>query len=144
MAIGRKNVGRDLSIRITTVNGILNITPDLIGSYEADPQTDWKIWLPITGVQETAVLPLCWGGTIELIRKSPIIDQFWALFEASYYNGVSIQPATILETIQESDSTTTQWMYLETIFRLTKAGTWKGNEFVNQTLEWRASRKVQL
>lgn len=144
MPIGNKSVGRDLSFTITTVNGALNITPDLVGDYTADPQSDWKIWLPITGIQETAVLPLCWGGTIEMVRKGPLLDEFWALFEASYYNGVSVQPSIMIETINEPDGSTTQWSYIGTILRLTKAGSWKGNEFVNQSLEWRATRRNKI
>lgn len=144
MPIGNKSVGRDLSFTITTPNGVLNITPDLVGSYTTDPNSEWKTWLPITGIEENAVLPLSWGGTIELIRKGPLMDEFWALLEASYYNGVTIQPSIMLETIQEPDGSITQWSYIGTLFRLTKAGDWKGNEFVMQTLEWRATRRNQI
>jgi hypothetical protein len=144
MPIGGKSVGRDLSFTITTLNGPLNITPDLVGSYTANPETVWKEWLPITGIEEDVVLPLRWGGTIDLIRKGPLIDQFWALFEAAYYNGVSVQPSVMIETIQEPDGSTTQWSYINTLFRLTKAGDWKGNEFVMQTLEWRAARRLAI
>lgn len=144
MAIGGKSVGRDLSFTITTLNGVLAITPDLVGSYTTDPNTEWKTWLPITGIEENAVLPMSWGGTIDLVRKGPIIDQFWALFEAAYYSGVSVQPSVMIETIQEPDGSTTQWSYINTLFRLTKAGDWKGNEFVSQVLEWKASRRLEI
>lgn len=144
MPIGNKSVGRDLSFTINTLNGPLNITPDLVGSYTANPESDWKEWLPITGISEMAVLPKCWTGAIELVRKGPIIDEFWALFEAAYYNGVSIQPSVMIETITEPDGSTTQWSYINTLFRLTKAGDWKGNEFVNQSLEFRATRRLQV
>jgi hypothetical protein len=144
MPIGNKSVGRDLSFTITTLDGQLNITPDLVGSYTTDPNSEWKTWLPITGIEENAVLPMSWGGTIELIRKGPVIDTFWALLEAAYYNGVSIQPSVMIETIQEPDGSTTQWSYIGTLFRLTKAGDWKGNEFVMQQLEWRATRRNQV
>jgi hypothetical protein len=144
MPIGGKSVGRDLSFTITGLNGPLVITPDLVGSYTADPESEWKEWLPITGIAEDVVLPLRWGGTIDLIRKGPLIDQFWALFEAAYYNGVTVQPAVMIETIQEPDGSISQFSYINTLFRLTKDGDWKGNEFVMQTLEWRASRRLPI
>lgn len=143
MSIGGKSIGGDITIQINTPNGILAITPDLIGSFEADSRSDEKTWLPITGLEEFAIIPMSWGGTIELIRKSPIIDIYWGLFEAGFYNGVTIQDNTILQTIREPDGSTTQWMYLATVFKYTKAGQWRGNEFVNQTLEFRATRRIQ-
>lgn len=144
MAIGNKSVGADIRLRFNTINGVLQIPPDLIGDFEADPESDWKDWLPVTGIQEMAVLPKCWGGKISLIRKGPLLDQFWAQFESAFYAGVSIQAGSILETISEPDGTTSQWNYINTLFRLTKAGSWKGNEFVMQELEFRSSRKLPV
>lgn len=139
-----KSMGRDLSIIINTQNGVLKITPDLIGSYTRDPMSDVKSWLPITGIEEDVVIPKKWGGSIELIRKGPVIDLFWANFEAAYYNGVSIQPSSMIETIEEPDGSTSQWNYINVILRLTKGGDWRGDEFVNQTLEWTATRRLPL
>lgn len=144
MAIGNKTVGQDIRVVINTINGVLNITPDLVGEFKFTPVSDWKDWLPVSGFKENAVLPNGHQGTISLIRKNPIIEKFWADFEAAYYQGQSLQYGSITETIKESDGSLTQWLYSNVIFKVNDFGTYKGNEFVMQEMEWRASSRIQL
>lgn len=144
MPIGNKTIGQDIRVVINTINGILNITPDLVGEFTFEPVSDWKDWLPVSGFQENAVLPKSYQGTISLIRKSPVVEQFWLQFVNGYYQGNSVQLSTILQTIKEADGSVTQYQYSGAIFRMTDFGSYKGDEFVMQKLEWRASAWTQL
>ena len=143
MPIGGKSVGRDITLQVTTQDGVLNITSDMISEFDMKPDAEFKDYVPVTGLRESDVLHLGWSGFIELIRKNSVMDTFWALMESNYFAGENVEDATITETIQEADGTISQWIYTGVSLLLQEAGSWKGNEYVMQRLSCKASRKIK-
>lgn len=143
MPIGGQTVGRDVSFQINTPNGQLTLPANFITSFDAKPLARLEKYLGVTGIINPLVFHEGWQVDISIARTGPALDQFWAVLESEYFNGIDVLGGTIYETIQES-SGTTQWVFSNVQLKLEDAGTYKGNDYITQTLSGYASRRQQL
>ena len=141
-AIAGFNVGKDVSLTITTASGPLTLSG--LNSFTAKPMfTDIKS-KRLDGMTYFAEIPDGWTGTFKLDRTDPSIDTFFAALEASYYAGTNTPAGTIQQVIAETDGTTTTWQYTGVVLKLDDAGDWKGDARVEQTFTFNATTKVKV
>jgi hypothetical protein len=142
MPVAGFNVGKDVSLTITTASGVLSLVG--LTSFTSKPMfTDIKS-KRLDGMTYFGEIPDGWTGSFKLDRTSPAIDTFFAALEASYYAGTNTAVGTIQEVINETDGTTTTWQYTGVVLKLDDAGDWKGDARVEQTFAFNATTKVAV
>lgn len=141
MPISGQTVGRDISLRINTPNGQLTISSNFITSFDAKPLARLEKYLPISGIINPLVFHEGWEVSLEIGRTDNTLDEFWALLESDYFNGVDVPGGTITETIQEADGSISQYIFSNVQLKLDDAGTFKGNDYVTQRLSGYAARR---
>jgi hypothetical protein len=142
MPVNNFTVGKDVSIVIQTPTGALTI-PGLT-DFSADPVfTDLKS-KPLNGIPIFGYIPDGWKLSFKWDRTSPVVDQYFAQLEATYFAGGNQLGGTVYETITEADGSLTQWRYVGAVFKLDKAGDFSGDKKVEQSFSGMASAKVQV
>lgn len=85
-----------------------------------------------------------WSGTFVLQRSDNSMDNYIALQEASYYQGVDQVPMTITQTITEVSGSISQYQFTNVVITLEDAGMYSGTDIVKQTVAFAASRKLEI
>ncbi|TKI03578.1 hypothetical protein [Martelella alba] len=135
-------LGRDFAIDLNTSYGVIRIPK--ITSFDAKPNIKRLNITLLTGQTDELLIPDNWNGTIVAARQGPVLDNFWAQWEADYYAGNAQSTGTITETINEPDGSTTVWRYQSVQFHLSDPGTKTGDKEVSQTLTWTAPRRIKV
>lgn len=142
--VGTFSIGKDVSVDIVLQNGghlILN----QITAFDAKPKMKKLNSVGLDGVNRHATIPEGWSLSFEVDRADATMDDFWAQFEAAYYNGQTVFNATILETVQEADGSVSQFRYEGVALAFDDAGNWKSDQYVKQRVTGEASfrKKIQ-
>ena len=139
---GTYTTGRDVTLNIITPSGEL-ILPGL-KNFSADPfYTDLKSKL-ITGRSIFDIIPDGWKGMFQLDRFNRDVDNYFAALESNYFQGIATKKATILETINETDGSISQWRFVEVTLKLDKAGEFSGDKQVEQSISWMSSERKKV
>ncbi|MBV8048998.1 MAG: hypothetical protein JO171_17750 [Paludibacterium sp.] len=138
--LGGFNTGKDVSLDINTPNGPMRISK--IMSFDSKPKTTSTELTPLNGQTDELLVPKGWSGTFEVERTDATLDKWWAQFETDYYNGVSQPAATITETIQEVDGSTSTFRYTNVILKLEGAGKKEGDKTIRQSVTFTARRRL--
>jgi hypothetical protein len=136
------SVGRDCQLVVMGPNGRLDLT-------HVTGFTSRQLTVPvridrIDGVHLAAELPRGWDGTFELERGSSVVDDFIARIEAAFLAGTAIGTGTLYQYVQESNGSTSTYQYDGVVFKLTEAGTWRGDQSVKQKLDFFAATRIRL
>src|SRR4051794_1066860 len=142
MSLNGFSTGRDISLVVTTPNGQLTLVG--LTNFSKKPMTTKIKSKGIDGTPRHATIPDGWSGSFRLDRLSPEVDNFWAAFEAGYFNGQSQQGGAIYETISESDGSVTQWRYVNVALSLDDAGDFAGDKRVEQSISFEADRRIKV
>ena len=142
MPINNLSVGRDLSFALALPTG--NIAINGVTDYEIKPMfTDLK-HKGLDGNVLHAAIPDGWQVSLRVERADAQVDDYFAQLEAAYFAGTNIQGATLVETIQEVNGSTSQFRYTNVSLKYDAAGTYKGDSFVQIALTGSASRRIQV
>lgn len=142
MSINGYTTGNDVEVDLNTQNGLISI-PKII-SFSSKPKYSESDITAMNGGTDTLLIPLNWGGTIEAEKQDDTLDAFFAAIEANYFNGVSITPGTITETINNPDGSVSVYRYQNVQFKFTDPGKKEGNKTVRQTMDWTAKRRIKV
>ena len=144
MPLSRLSVGRDCTIDLTDPNtgGIVSLA--VVTSFDAKMDGTQLKSKALDGVVRHATEYDGWSGSINLDRKNPNLDAFFAVLEGLYYSGQNVAPQTITQTVQESDGSISQYRYTGVALDYQDAGNWQNGKFVAQKLSWRASRRIKV
>jgi hypothetical protein len=107
-----------------------------------DATTDKKI--AIDGTVRHPKFHVGWSGSFIIQRDNPVMDNYFAQQEASYYQGIDQLPMTITETITESNGNVSQFQYTNVVLVFDSAGMWSGTQTVDQSMSFLASRRNSL
>jgi hypothetical protein len=142
MAINGYTVGNDIEVDLNTQYGLVSIPK--ITSFTAKPKYSDSDVTAMSGKTDTLLIPINWSGTVEAEKQDDTIDAFFALVENNYFNGVSITPGTITQTIANPDNSVSVYRFPGVQFKFTDAGKYEGNKTVKQSLEFTAPRRVKV
>jgi hypothetical protein len=142
MPLNGYNVGRDVSIDIVTPNGPLQFSQVTKFTSKMDI-TDKKI-KGLDGITRHVRFPDGWAGSFEIERQNSNADDYFAGLEDAYYNGLSEQPCTITETIQEVNGAITQYRYVNVLLKFDDAGDWAGDSTVKQKISFVSARRQKV
>ncbi|MDE1009669.1 MAG: hypothetical protein OSB38_28820 [Paraburkholderia fungorum] len=138
------NVGRDGS-QITIFDSILGqLTFNGMISFDSKPRTKELESEGIDGTTRFRFVPNGHEGSFEFDRQDASVEAAFAQYEANFYAGLPPPTAVITQTINELDSSVTQFQYIGVQLNLTDAGAWKGLDKVNPKVGWKASKKIPL
>ncbi len=98
----------------------------------------------LDGVQLAAELPKGWNGSFLLDRGSSAVDDFIAQIEAAYHNGQAINGGTLYQYVNEPNGSTSTYQFNNVVFKLTSAGSYKGDAPVAQKLDFYASTRTKV
>jgi hypothetical protein len=136
------SVGRDCQLVVMGPFGRVDLTH--VTGFDSRQLTTAVRIDRIDGVQLGAELPKGWDGSFELERGSSAADDFIARLEASYYAGGPIVPGTLYQYVQETDGSTSTYQYSGAVFKLSQAGSWRGDASVKQKLDFFAATRTRL
>lgn len=139
---GGYNTGKDVSLDINGSNGPMRI--DKIMKFTSKPKVQKNEIVPLNGQTDELMIPKGWEGTFEAERTDSTLDDFWAQFEADYYNGVTQAPATITETIAEVGGGSSTYRYTNVVLVLENAGDKEGDKTIRQSVSFTARRRLKV
>lgn len=142
MSLTMFSVGRDTQLVVIGPSGRVDLTH--VTSFESSQLTRSVRVDRLDGTQMGTELPKGWEGSFELDRGSSTVDDFIAAAEQQYFNGDSVGTGTMYQYVTETDGSTSTYQYDGVTFRLSNAGTWKGDSSVKQKLEFFAVRRRRV
>lgn len=143
MPLNGYNTGHDYSLSLTLPNGQVS-TINLIEA-QFKPTTKKEMIVPMNGVPTHLIFPQGWEGTLTFNRNNSQLDEFYAAFEAAFYqNGSVIPGGTITETVTDPDGSVRTFKYTGVQIVPDNMGQWKGDDKVVQTVTVVASQRVQV
>ena len=142
MALTAFSIGRDTQLVIMGPSGRVDISH--VTSFESRQLTSPVRISRLDGTQLGAELPKGWEGSFEVERGTSALDDFISGLEQSFYSGSDSQSGTMYQYITETDSSVSTYQFDGVVFKLTSAGSWKGDSSVKQKLEFYATRKRRI
>ncbi len=142
MPVNGFSVGKDVSLVIKLSSGTLTLAG--LTSFSRKPSVTKISSKLITGLRKTGTIPDGWQGSFKLDRFDSTVDDFWAAFEAGYFNGDNQPSGTIYETIKEASGAITKWRYEDVTLSFDDAGDFAGDKRVEQTISFEASRRKKV
>src|SRR5690348_7427813 len=142
MPLNDFSVGRDVTISIDTSTGPVVLS--LITGFESHQQVVKKRVKGLDGINRPVTFPDGWTGKIDVEREDATLDKYFAQQEANYYAGQDNPTITITETITEVDGSVSQFQYQGVVLSLADGGSWKGDDTVKQTVDFEATKRIQL
>jgi len=136
------SVGRDCQLVVMGPYGRVDLTH--VTSFESRQLTTPIRIDRIDGTQLAAELPKGWDGQFEIERGSSAVDDFIAAIEAAYLANGAVPTGTLYQYVSEVDGSTSTYQYQGVVFKLTQAGTWRGDHSVKQRLEFFATRRTRV
>ena len=140
---GTLNIGKDVKVDLVLSNG-QHLILAAITSFDAKPKIVNLDSKGLDGINRHGKLPGGWSLRMEYDRSDRSVDDWWADLEAAYYAGVTINSATVMETIQEADGSISQWRYEGVALGLDDPGTWRSDQFVKGHLSGEASFRKRI
>ena len=139
------NVGHDA--QVTVVDGptgavITTFPPTTM--FDFKPTTKRLMSEPVNGKPIYREVPQGWEGTLEYDRYDGAIDDYFATWEANYWNGASYLAGSITQTVQEQTGAISQYQYQGVAMKLDTAGTYKAADKVPVKITWCASTRVKV
>lgn len=142
MSLTAFSIGRDTQLVVMGPNGRVDLTH--VTSFESRQVTQSVRVSRMDGTHLGAELPRGWEGSFELERGSSGADDFIAGAEQQYFNGGSPSASTMYQYITETDGSVSTYQYDNVTFRMSNAGTWKGDSSVRQKLDFFAVRRRRI
>lgn len=142
MALTNFSVGRDTQLVVIGAGGQIDLSH--VTSFEARQMTQSVRVGRLDGVQMGTELPKGWEGSFQLERGDSTVDDFIATAEQQYYNGDPMTAGTMYQYVVETDGSTSTYQYTNVVFKLSNAGTWKGDSSVQQTLDFFAAQRQRI
>ena len=142
MSLTAFSVGRDTQIVILSPNGRIDLSH--ITTFESRQLTNSVRVSRLDGSNLGAELPRGWEGSFEIERGNSNLDDFIASAETAYYSGLNSHFSTMYQYVTELDGSTSTYQFDKVVFKLTNAGTWRGDSGVRQKLEFYAARRRRI
>jgi hypothetical protein len=143
MPMNGLNIGRDCTLSlVTTEVGALNMP--VLMDYEPKPKLKKDMVIPMNGDNIPLQFMQGWDLSFTIERSNGVIDDYWALVEANYFNGVPQQAATLTETIGNPDGSVNIYRYESLIIALESMGSWKGDTDVPVKMSGQAARRIKV
>lgn len=138
------NVGRD-GFQITIFDLIYGKqTFSGMTSFDSKPRTKELESEGIDGNTRFRNVPNGHEGTFQFDRGDVNVEKYFALLESNFYANLPPPKVVITHTINELDGSVSQFQYIDGVLKLTDAGSWKGLDKVQQSVGWKASKKIPL
>jgi len=138
------NVGRDgaqltildSNIGTVTINGVIR--------FEAKPAVVKLKSVQIGGRIMYRVVPDGHELSFEIDRQDPSYEQYFASAEANYYAQLPPSAIFLTWTINNLDTSVSQYQYSDMALAPEDDGTWEGQTKVTQKFTGQAGRKIQI
>ena len=142
MPIQGFNTGKDITLVIVTAVGVLQINGST--GFQAMQMTQRLDHKGLDGNNKYAEIPTGWEGSFDYDREDSVADDYFAQYEAAYYNGTDPGNATITQTITENNGGTTQYRFTGAALKFSDAGTWRGDQKVPIKINFTASNRQKV
>ena len=142
MGLTTFSIGRDTQLVVMGPKGRVDFSH--VTAFESRQLTSPVRVSRLDGSQLGAELPKGWEGSFEVERGTSALDDFILAIEQDFYNGAGSQAGTLYQYVTETDSSVSTYQFDNVVFKLTSAGSWKGDTSVKQKLEFFATRKRRI
>lgn len=142
MSLTAFSIGRDTQLVIMGPNGRVDLAH--VTGFDNRQITSSVRVSRLDGTHLGTELPKGWEGSFEVERGTSTLDDFIVALEQNYYNGVTSQPSTMYQYITELDGSVSTYQFNGVVFKLSNAGTWKGDASVKQKLDFYATQKQRI
>lgn len=142
MPLNNLSVGRDCTVNLFDPNAGGVVTINNVTQFEAKPTTIQLKSKGLNGIVIHATEPDGWTGSFMVDRNGANVDRLFALLEQNYYAGINIVSQTITQTIQEADTSLSQYRFIGVALVYSEAGVWVNGKQVSQKIDWSASQRI--
>lgn len=139
---GQFSLGPNNSITIFDATGEINLGTFTELTFESRPIQDRRKINLMNGSTYDLVFNHGWEGRISIQRTNPFLDQYWGILEVNVRAGLPYPTFTIVQTIRETDGTTSRFTFQGAILTYDQAGTWQNEEGVVQMLSFTAPYRI--
>jgi hypothetical protein len=140
---GAFSVGKDVSLTVVhPITGVLMST-NSITDFDSSPQTKQIESMPLSSQPVFADIPHGWKLNFSVDRVDSTWDDFWVALEQAYWNGVTVNYATINELIQEKNGSVSHYTYVNVALRLDNAGTKKSQDKIVMKMIGTATQRIK-
>ncbi|OCJ12470.1 hypothetical protein A6U86_05460 [Rhizobium sp. AC27/96] len=140
---GSLNIGKDAVLDVILPdNSILPLA--ILTSFTKKQNTKELDSKGLDGINRLASIPDTWSGDLSVDRASSVLDDYFAQVEATYFATGTLNALRITETITETNGTITQYRYDGVALAYADAGTFTGDAYVKQKLNWKASKRIKV
>jgi hypothetical protein len=142
MGITAFSIGRDTQIVLMGPSGRIDLNH--VTGFESRQITSPVRISRLDGTHIGAEIPKGWDGNFEVERGDSALEDFVSTLEQNFYNGVALSTGTLYQYVTEVDGSVSTYEFDGVVFKLTSAGTWKGDSSVKQKLEFFAVRRRRI
>ena len=142
MATNSFTLGRNCQVVVMGPQGRVDLTH--VTLFESRQLTNPVRIARMDGTQLGVDVPKGWEGSFEVERGSSSVDDMIAAFEANYFAKGAMPTGTLYQYVTEVDGSTSTYQFDGAVFKLTNAGTWKGDQSVKQKLEFFATTRRRV
>lgn len=138
------NLGSDWTVDIydPTLGGVQTFT--VMTGWSSRQVSNRVTSRGLDGVRRDYDIPDGWEGTVTFDRASSQLKDYFVAKEAAYRAGRVVPPCTIMETVVEIGGGISQYRYESVTLSMSNGGEARGNEKVEQTVDWVASRCIKV
>jgi hypothetical protein len=136
------NIGRDTTLTLIGPFGLVTLV-NVVDFQEQQETTQVGDTL-LNGDRLNAELPAGWSGSFMVDRGSNDLDVLFGQIEAAWYNNGTVSSSTLYKRVVEVNGSTSNWQYVNVALKLTNGGNAKGDAITQQSVSWRAGRRLAV
>jgi len=136
------SLGRDCQLVVIAPTGRIDLTH--VTGFESRQITHPIRVDRLDGTQMAAELPKGWEGSFEIERGNSAVDDFIAATEQAYHAQGQMRVSTLYQYVAEANGSTSTYQYEGAVFKLSAAGSYRGDQSVKQKLEFFAARRKRV
>lgn len=131
---GQFTLGPNNSIAIYDVNGEVNWGISTTISWTSSTVIERRPINLMIGLRFNLLFNQGWKGEFDIQRSNGALDVYWANLEAQVRAGLAYPTFTIIQTIKETDGTTSRYTFVGSSISYDDAGKFQNEEGVVQRL----------
>jgi hypothetical protein len=145
MPVNGYSVGRDVTVTISGPGGTTIVIPaSAVTAFDKRPGKREDYSRPLNSPPIPLYMPDGWRGTFSVDRQDPTLDTFQASQEANFWAGQNTLSGTILESITETNGSTSQYRYDDVMYWVDEPGAASADRKISQRVEWTAGRRTRV
>jgi hypothetical protein len=136
------NIGRDTTLTLIGPFGLVTLVN--VVSFDEQQETSQVGDTLLNGDHINAEIPMGWSGSFMVDRGSNDLDTLFGQIEAAWFNNGTIANSTLYKKVIETNGSTSNYQYTNVALKLSNGGNAKGDAITQQSVSFRAARRLAV